>query len=302
MPKIVDLLGSSSVESATVTPRETEVRTVPERLAWQTEKDFWGSPSSGGNASEHTEGGSVDSVVENRRTSSGESGSNSGNRGRHLLSFAISNDSSVPVVEPAENLPVVEALKTVHPQRVRAISVGAGGNSPVEKTAFGRARRASEGTYDVGAGQRSLRWCLHDDYAEEEEKQYGDVGEREPIESIETAVRRAVASVEEIPLLSTTVEVVPLGGVLASTAEKLSSSSVGLTTVYHVEESDGMTGCSNSRVMSPDPVAEEGSSISDTSAPRRILILLRIEQILMGLQMLRAAVMRRRVRTMFWNR
>lgn len=56
MPKIVDLLGSSSVESATVTPRETEVRTVPERLAWQTEKDFWGSPSSGGNASEHTEG------------------------------------------------------------------------------------------------------------------------------------------------------------------------------------------------------------------------------------------------------
>lgn len=138
----------------------------------------------------------------------------------------------------------------------------------MEKTAFGRARRASEGTYDV-AGQRSLRWCLHDDYAEEEEKQYGDVGEREPMESIETAVRRAVASVEEIPLLSTTVEVVPLGGVLASTAEKLSSSSVGLTSVYHVDESDGMTGCSNSRVMSPDPVAEEGSSISDTSAPRR---------------------------------
>ncbi|KAF4689083.1 hypothetical protein FOZ60_002116 [Perkinsus olseni] len=227
MPKIVDLLGSENSEA--VSPRESKVETVAEKLAWETEKDFWGSPSSGGNSSEDTTGGSVPMVEGSDESSikdaSEERSSNSGNRSHHLLSFAISNDGSMPVIVPAEDLPVVEALKekTAQPPRARAASGGAEEDESVGQAAPGRARRASEGTYVVPA-RRSLRWCLDDcaDSSEcvterEKEPPEGTLIEaeirrqgravqeaegEEPVGwdaegSIEEEVRRAVASVEE---------------------------------------------------------------------------------------------------------
>ncbi|KAF4675547.1 hypothetical protein FOL46_001074 [Perkinsus olseni] len=236
MPKIVDLLGSENSEA--VSPRESKVETVADKLAWETEKDFWGSPSSGGNSSEDTAGGSA-SVVEgsdkaSTKGGSGEPGSGSGNRNHHLLSFAISNDGSMPVIVPAEDLPVVEALKekvllrsssvagdqllvppllsqTTQPTRPRAASVAAKRHPSVGMAVLGRARRASEGTYEVPAG-RSLRWCLDDceDSSEgiterEKEPPEGPLIEAEGVDpvgwdaegSVEEEVRRAVASVEE---------------------------------------------------------------------------------------------------------
>ncbi|KAF4757630.1 hypothetical protein FOZ63_024840 [Perkinsus olseni] len=131
----------------------------------------------------------------------------------------------MPVIVPAEDLPVVEALKekTAQPPRARAASGGAEEDESVGKAAPGRARRASEGTYVVPA-RRSLRWCLDDceDASEcttEREKEpaegpliVAEIGrqgragqEAEGVDpvgwdaegSIEEEVQRAVASVEE---------------------------------------------------------------------------------------------------------
>ncbi|KAF4656953.1 hypothetical protein FOL47_008659 [Perkinsus chesapeaki] len=176
MPTIVDLLGAESEDTETLSPLEQK-RTASKTLAWKSEKDFWGSPGSEGNISQQTTGDteSVTDGQDGRDTDSQTGQSSKGSRGslvhqqaasnrqhHHLVSFAISNDSTLPVMEPAEDLPVVEALrdKATPIPRSRAVSLGSTDTSTLNVHAhFRRGRRASEGAYSVSA-QKSLRWCL----------------------------------------------------------------------------------------------------------------------------------------------